>query len=139
MTWFFWLNPTHLVEKERIYNYFRNEPLLTEVCPFNFFEILFHLSSQALLIWKISFCIFFILSVYLENTQKVLKRPWRMRWKYLSVYGDYGDTGNTQKVFKRIRRIRGKNLCIHGKAAKRLLACSRNNTQKDTKLSQYLG
>ncbi len=35
---------------------------------------------------KITFCVFFILSVYIENTRKVLKCLWRMRGKYLSIF-----------------------------------------------------
>ena len=95
---------------------------------------------------KISFCVFFILSAYAENTRKVLKYLWRMRGKYLSVFGDYAESiyaymekmanwgylrltkssPNTRKVFKGIRRIRGKNLCGHGEDVKRLLVYSPN-------------
>jgi hypothetical protein len=32
----FWLNATHLVEKERIYNFFHVGPLLTEMCSVSF-------------------------------------------------------------------------------------------------------
>jgi hypothetical protein len=57
----------------------------------------------------------------------------RLRRKYLSVYGEYGNLGlfavhksspNARKVFKRIWRIRGKNLCVHREDANRLLAYS---------------
>ncbi len=87
---------------------------------------------------KISLCVFFILSAYTENTRKVFKHLWRMRGKYLSVFGKYAESIYaymekmakwgylrytksslyTRKVFKRIRRIRGKNLCVHGEDAK---------------------
>ncbi len=103
---------------------------------------------------KISFCVFFILSAYTENTRKVFKHLWRMCGKYLSVFGDY------TKVFKRIwrkwhigvicgtqnhLRICGKYLnvfgeCaeriyvyVHGEDAKRLLTYS-PNTPKDIKV-----
>jgi hypothetical protein len=108
---------------------------------------------------EISFCVFFILSAYTENARKVFKYLWRMRGKYLSVFGDYAESiyaymekmanwgylrhtkssPNTRKVFKLIRRIRGKNLCVHGEDAKRLLTYS-PNTSKDIKvcLSQLI-
>ncbi len=99
---------------------------------------------------KISFCVFFSLSAYSENTRKVFKYLWRMRRKYLSVFGDYAESIyaymekmanwgylrytksslNTWKVFKRIRRIRGKNLCVSGEDVKGLLTYS-PNTPKD--------
>ena len=102
---------------------------------------------------KISFCVFFTLSAYTDNTRKVFKYLWRMRGKYLSVLGDYVESiyaymekmknwgylrytkssPNTRKVFKRIRRIRRKNLCVHGEDAKRLLTYS-PNTPKDIKV-----
>ncbi len=105
---------------------------------------------------KISFCVFFILSAYTENTREVFKYLWRMRGKYLSVFGDYAEniyaymkkmanwgylrytkpSPNTRKVFKRIRRIRGKNLCVHGEDAKRLLTYS-PNTPKDIKVCLF--
>ena len=108
---------------------------------------------------KISFCVFFILSAYTENTRKVFKYLWRIRGKYLSVFGDYAESiyayrekmanwgylrytkasPNMRKVFKRIRRIRGKNLCLHGEDTKRLLTYS-PNTPKNIKvcLSQLI-
>ncbi len=102
---------------------------------------------------KISFCVFFILSAYTENTRKVFKYLWRMRGKYLSVFRDYAESiyaymekmanwgylrytkssPNTRKVFKHIRRMRGKNLCVHGEYAKRLLTYSLY-TPKDIKV-----
>ncbi len=75
---------------------------------------------------KISFCVFFILSAYMEKTRKVFKRLWRMHGKYLIVYGENGkwcylwytkSSLNTLKVFKRIQRMRGQNLCVHGEDA----------------------
>ncbi len=68
---------------------------------------------------------------YLENTLKVFKRTWRI-WQ-IGVNCGTQNRFHTPKVFKRIRRIRGKNLCVHGKDAKRLLAYS-PNTPKDIKV-----
>jgi hypothetical protein len=102
---------------------------------------------------KNSLCVFFILSAYTENTRKVLKRLWRMRGKYLSVFEEYTEniyaymenkanygylrytksSPNTRKKFKCIRRMRGKNLCVHGEDTKRILAYS-PNTPKDIKV-----
>ncbi len=82
------------------------------------------------------------ISAPMENVRKVSMRTWRIRDKYLGVYGEYGKLGLfavhksspiTWKVFKRIRRMRGKNLCIHGEDAKILLAYS-PNTPKDIKV-----
>jgi hypothetical protein len=74
--------------------------------------------------------------------RKVSKRIWRLRGKYLSVYGDMTIWGylrytksspNARKVFIRIRRMRGKNLGVHGEDAKRLLAYS-PYTSRDMKV-----
>ncbi len=56
---------------------------------FDFFEKLSLQSPQALLNEKISFCVVFILSAYMEITRKVFKHLWRLRTKYLSVFGEY--------------------------------------------------
>ncbi len=121
------------------------------------FETLSLKNPWALLIEKISFCVFFILFACTENTRKVFKLLWRMRGKYLSVFGEYAESiqaymekmaswgylrytkssPNTRKVFKCIRRIRGKNLSVHGVDAKRLLTYS-PNSPKDIKVCYWL-
>ncbi len=46
---------------------------------------------------NISFRIFFILSAFSENTLKVLKHLWRIRGKYLGVFGDYAKSMENTK------------------------------------------
>ncbi len=57
-----------------------------------FFQNTIPLKFSGIVESEISFCIFFILSVYFENTREVFKCLWRMRWKYLSIFGEYAES-----------------------------------------------
>jgi hypothetical protein len=59
----------------------------------------------------------------MKNAGKVSKRIWRMRGKYLSVYGEYGECRVVCSSKNRLR-ICGKNLCVFGEQAKNLSAYS---------------
>jgi hypothetical protein len=71
--------------------------------------------------------------------RKAPRHIWRIRRKYLSVYGEYGEFRVVccTKNHLRIQRIRGKNLYIHGENAKRLSAYSPNKA-RDVKLRKLI-
>jgi hypothetical protein len=70
---------------------------------------------------KNSLCVFFIFSSYTENTRKVFKHLWRMRGKYISVFGEYAEIRVICGTQNRLR-IRGKYLNVFGECAERIYA-----------------